>query len=74
MIFLGITSMSYLYLNLLQELKMEKKSSHLYLPDDNADLGGNSTKNDSSDPMVDEEAPLITSTRISHLGRSNLSS
>lgn len=53
---------------------MEKKSSHLYLPDDNADLGGNSTKNDSSDPMVDEEAPLITSTRISHLGRSNLSS
>lgn len=53
---------------------MEKMSSDLYLPDDNADLGGNSTKNGSSDPTVDEEAPLIPSTRISHLGRSNLSS
>lgn len=59
---------------LLQELKMEKKSSDLYFPDDNADLGGNSTKNGSSDPMVDAEAPLIPSNRISHLGRSNLSS
>ncbi|KAF3614242.1 putative sugar phosphate/phosphate translocator [Capsicum annuum] len=57
-----------------KELKMEKMSSDLYLPDDNADLGGNSTKNGSSDPTVDEEAPLIPSTRISHLGRSNLSS
>ncbi|PHT55212.1 putative sugar phosphate/phosphate translocator [Capsicum baccatum] len=57
-----------------KELKMEKMSSDLYLPDDNADLGGNNTKNGSSDSTVDEEAPLIPSTRISHLGRSNLSS
>ncbi|CAN4081641.1 unnamed protein product [Withania somnifera] len=52
-----------------KELKMEKKSSDLYLPDDNADPRENSAKNGSSDPTVDEEAPLIPSTRISHLGQ-----
>ncbi|XP_070052194.1 probable sugar phosphate/phosphate translocator At3g17430 isoform X2 [Nicotiana tomentosiformis] len=56
-----------------KELKMEKKSSDLHLPDDNAILGGRGTNNGSSDSTVDEEASFIPSTRISHLGRSNLS-
>ncbi|CAH9069544.1 unnamed protein product [Cuscuta epithymum] len=53
-----------------KELKMEKKSSDLFVPDDVVNSSG--TRNGSQDLMSDEEAPLISSNRISHLGRSQL--
>ncbi|KAG5514078.1 hypothetical protein RHGRI_035473 [Rhododendron griersonianum] len=55
------------------DLGIEKKSSDLYVPDDtnSSASGWNST---GSDIMVDEEAPLIPSSRVSHLGRSQLGS
>ncbi|XP_019163276.1 PREDICTED: probable sugar phosphate/phosphate translocator At3g17430 [Ipomoea nil] len=55
-----------------KDLKMEKKSSDLYVPDDVVNISG--TRNGSQDSITDEEAPLIPSTRISHLGRSQLGS
>lgn len=58
-----------------KELKMEKKSSDLYVPDDIVkNSGGKGSRNGSPDSMVDEEAPFIPSSRVSHLGRSPLSS
>ncbi|KAL2485342.1 putative sugar phosphate/phosphate translocator [Abeliophyllum distichum] len=60
-----------------KDLKMEKKSSDLYIPDDvmNNSGGGKSGRNTSPlDLHVDEEAPLIPSSRVSHLGRNQLSS
>lgn len=54
---------------------MEKKSFDLYVSDDIAkNGGGKGTRNGSPDSTVDEEAPFIPSTRVSHLGRSPLSS
>ncbi|KAK9154384.1 hypothetical protein Sjap_001864 [Stephania japonica] len=53
---------------------LEKKSSDLYTPDttnDDCDNGGHSS---SSNQNVDEEAPLVPSSRLSHIGRSQLSS
>lgn len=60
-------------LHIMQDLGIEKKSSDLYVPDDtnSSASGWNST---ASDIMVDEEAPLIPSSRVSHLGRSQLGS
>lgn len=55
---------------IVQDLKMEKKSSDLYVPDDVVNSSG--IRNGSQDSITDEEAPLIPSTRISHLGRSQL--
>ncbi|XP_031113275.1 probable sugar phosphate/phosphate translocator At3g17430 [Ipomoea triloba] len=55
-----------------KDLKMEKKSSDLYVPDDVVNSSG--TRNGSQDSITDEEAPLIPSNRISHLGRSQLGS
>ncbi|KAL2507171.1 putative sugar phosphate/phosphate translocator [Forsythia ovata] len=60
-----------------KDLKMEKKSSDLYIPDDvmNNSGGGKNGRNTSPlDLHVDEEAPLIPSSRVSHLGRNQLSS
>lgn len=56
--------------------RMEKKSSDLYVPDDvNYGSGGKNGRNGSaSDSNFDEEAPLMASSRVSHLGRSQLSS
>lgn len=54
----------------LKDLKMEKKSSDLFVPDDVISSSG--TRNGSQDSMSDEEAPLIPTARISHLGRSQL--
>lgn len=55
-----------------KEWKLEKKSSDIYLPDVND--GGSELGNvSSSDQIVDEEAPLIPSSRL-HIGRSPLSS
>ncbi|KAF7119928.1 hypothetical protein RHSIM_Rhsim13G0000100 [Rhododendron simsii] len=57
----------------VKDLGIEKKSSDLYVPDDtnSSASGWNST---ASDIMVDEEALLIPSSRVSHLGRSQLGS
>lgn len=58
---------------MLQDLKMEKKSYDLYTPDD-----GSNTCNEGrnrwngSDSYGDEEAPLIPSSRMSHIGRSQV--
>ncbi|KAF8387711.1 hypothetical protein HHK36_026365 [Tetracentron sinense] len=58
-----------------KEWKLEKKSSDIYVPDNNNKNGGSNGGNGSaSDPNVDEEAPLIPSSRLSHIGRSILSS
>lgn len=56
-----------------KEWKLEKKSSDVYSPDvkdGGSELGSVSV----SDQIVDEEAPLLPSSRISHVGRSPLSS
>lgn len=59
----------------VKDLRMEKKSSDLYVPDssNNSSNGGKNGWNSSaSDITVDEEAPLIPPLRVSHLGRSQL--
>lgn len=56
---------------------MEKKSSDLYVPDDfvNNTSGLRTGRNNSvSEVAVDEEAPLLASSRFSHLGQSHYSS
>ncbi|XP_059639740.1 probable sugar phosphate/phosphate translocator At1g48230 [Cornus florida] len=57
-----------------KDWKLEKKSSDIYNPD-SSDKNGGSTRGNStaSDLNVDEEAPLISSSRLSHIGRSQLS-
>ncbi|XP_027093742.2 probable sugar phosphate/phosphate translocator At3g17430 [Coffea eugenioides] len=59
-----------------KEFKMEKKSSDLYVPDDtiNSSSGLRIGRNSASDVNVDEEAPLLASSRLSHLGQSQYSS
>ncbi|XP_058097731.1 probable sugar phosphate/phosphate translocator At3g17430 isoform X2 [Magnolia sinica] len=59
-----------------KEWKLDKKSSDLYPNNgNNGNGGGNNGGNGLSlDSSVDEEAPLITSSRLSHIGRSQLSS
>lgn len=54
---------------------MEKKSSDLYVPDDsiNSSSGLRTGRNYASDINVDEEAPLLASSRLSHLGQSQYS-
>ncbi|KAL7171916.1 hypothetical protein ACSBR2_031578 [Camellia fascicularis] len=59
----------------VKDLRMEKKSSDLYVPDssNNSSNGGKNGWNSSaSDITVDEEALLIPPLRVSHLGRSQL--
>lgn len=61
---------------LLQEWKLEKKLYDIYTPDNsNADNGRtNRGVNAISDLNVDLESPLISSSRLSHIGRTQLSS
>ncbi|KAL3517771.1 hypothetical protein ACH5RR_020360 [Cinchona calisaya] len=58
-----------------KEFKMEKRSSDLYVPDDiiNSSSGLRTGRNSASDVNVDEEAPLLPSSRLSHLGQSQYS-
>ncbi|KAF6141313.1 hypothetical protein GIB67_024397 [Kingdonia uniflora] len=54
-----------------KDWKLEKKSSDLYTPnisDDSLSNGGRSDQN------IDEETPLVVPSRLSHIGRSQLSS
>ncbi|ESW26456.1 hypothetical protein PHAVU_003G121200 [Phaseolus vulgaris] len=54
-----------------KDWKFEKRSSDLYMPDNVS--GGSSGGNGSlSDMNFDEEAPLISSSRVSHIGRMQL--
>lgn len=59
-----------------KEFKMEKKSSDLYVPDNIVNMGGLRTgrNNSVSEVTVDEEAPLLASSRFSHLAQSHYSS
>ncbi|KAH7838508.1 hypothetical protein Vadar_027448 [Vaccinium darrowii] len=57
----------------VKDLGIEKKSSDLYVPEDTKS-SASGWNNTASDIMVDEEAPLIPSSRVSHLGRSQLGS
>ncbi|CAL5391989.1 unnamed protein product [Camellia sinensis] len=64
-------------LDVQQDLRMEKKSSDLYVPDssNNSSNGGKNGWNSSASVItVEEEAPLIPPLRVSHLGRSQLGS
>jgi len=53
----------------MQDWKFEKKSSDIYVPDnsddDEGNIGGNGTASD-------EETPLVSSSRLSHIGRTQL--
>lgn len=52
---------------------MEKKSSDIFTPDTEDDGNNGRIVSSASDLNVDEEAPLVPSSRISHIGRSQLS-
>ncbi|TKY72963.1 sugar phosphate/phosphate translocator [Spatholobus suberectus] len=55
-----------------KDWKFEKKSSDIYVPDNIGDSEGSSGGNGTaSDMNIDEEAPLISS-RLSHIGRTQL--
>uniref|UniRef100_A0A1D1YIQ6 Putative sugar phosphate/phosphate translocator At3g17430 n=1 Tax=Anthurium amnicola TaxID=1678845 RepID=A0A1D1YIQ6_9ARAE len=59
----------------LKEWKMEKKSSDLFPGDGkNGNNGVNGVIMSAADSTVDEEAPLLPSLRLSHIGRSLLGS
>ncbi|KAJ7980469.1 Sugar phosphate transporter domain containing protein [Quillaja saponaria] len=56
-----------------KDWKLEKKSSDIYVPSSISDNGGSGVGNGSaSDVHLDVEAPLIPSSRLSHIGRSVL--
>ena len=59
---------------LLQDWKLEKKLYDVYTPDNSNGDNGRTGRgvNSVSDLNVDEEAPLISSLRMSHLGRTQL--
>lgn len=57
----------------MQDWKWEKKSSDIYEADKISDNGGSSGgKGSAPELSVDEEAPLIPSSRLSHIGRTQL--
>jgi len=54
----------------VQDWKLEKKSSDIYTPNDhNVNIGiGSGGNSPASELVADEEAPLIPSSRLSHIG------
>ncbi|CAA3030450.1 probable sugar phosphate phosphate translocator At3g17430 [Olea europaea subsp. europaea] len=54
---------------IVKDWKIEKKSSDIYVPDGSNNDEGSGT----SDFAVDEEAPLVSSSRLSHIGRTQQS-
>lgn len=54
-----------------KDWKLEKKSSDLYTPSDSSNNVGDGS---SFEQSVDEEAPLISTSRLSHIGRTQTSS
>ena len=62
-----------LFILLIQDWKLEKKSSDIFTPNSSNDTnGGSSGGNFNGSELNDEEAPLLSS-RLSHIGRSQLS-
>ncbi|KAL3752439.1 hypothetical protein ACJRO7_013141 [Eucalyptus globulus] len=59
-----------------KDWKLEKKSSDIYVPnsDNDNERGSIAGSLSGSDSKVDEEAPLITTSRLSHIGRTQLGS
>ncbi|XP_058757186.1 probable sugar phosphate/phosphate translocator At3g17430 [Vicia villosa] len=58
-----------------KDWKLEKKSSDIYVPDNagnNEGIGGGNGS--ASDTNIDVETPLISSSRLSHIGRTQLTS
>ncbi|KAL2338887.1 hypothetical protein Fmac_013333 [Flemingia macrophylla] len=56
-----------------KDWKFEKRPSDFYVPDSVSNNGGSGGGNSSlSDMNIDEEAPLISSSRLSHIGRMQL--
>ncbi|CAN0855132.1 Probable sugar phosphate/phosphate translocator At3g17430 [Linum grandiflorum] len=59
---------------LTKDWKLEKKSSDIFVPSDGSGGGAAANVLSSSDGVgVDEEVPLIASSRLSHIGRSQAS-
>lgn len=60
----------------MKDWKLEKKLCDIYTPDNNNGENGRTGRgvNSVSDLNVDEEAPLISSLRMSHLGRTQINS
>ncbi|KVH99774.1 protein of unknown function DUF250 [Cynara cardunculus var. scolymus] len=60
---------------LTKDWRLEKKSSDVFVPDNNIKDDARSSRfGSTSDTNVDEEAPLMASSRLSYIGRSQLSS
>lgn len=55
---------------LIQDWKLEKKSSDIFVPNNSGNVGDGTGS--ASDAFGDEEAPLIPSARLSHLGRTQV--
>uniref|UniRef100_A0A2P2MMV1 Organic anion transporter n=1 Tax=Rhizophora mucronata TaxID=61149 RepID=A0A2P2MMV1_RHIMU len=55
-----------------KDWKLEKKSSDIFTPNNTSDINGGGGDN-IPDASVDEEAPLMPQSRLSHIGRSQLS-
>ncbi|XP_074264127.1 putative sugar phosphate/phosphate translocator At1g48230 [Silene latifolia] len=55
-----------------KDWKLEKKSSDIHVPND--DDGSSGGSNLASEVIVDEESPLIPTSRLSHIGRTQLTS
>ena len=56
-----------------QDWKLDKRSSDVYVTDDSSNKSPNATNtvsNNSMESSVDEEAPLLASSRLSYIGRS----
>ncbi|KMT19292.1 hypothetical protein BVRB_1g012980 [Beta vulgaris subsp. vulgaris] len=58
----------------VKDWKFEKKSSDIYVPNDDDGKNGGSSGGSiiASEKIVDEEAPLIPSSRLSHIGRTQV--
>ncbi|XP_042490752.1 probable sugar phosphate/phosphate translocator At3g17430 isoform X1 [Macadamia integrifolia] len=56
-----------------KDWRLEKKSSDLYVPDNSSNTNNVGSITSTSDYPVDDEAPLIPSSRLSHIGRTQLS-
>lgn len=58
----------------MQDWKLEKKSSDIFVPNNSGDSsrGGSGGNGAASNLNVDEEAPLLSTSRLSHIGRSHL--
>ncbi|KAB1213760.1 hypothetical protein CJ030_MR5G021892 [Morella rubra] len=52
-----------------KDWKLEKKSSDIFVPNNDGGKGSSGGNHAASDSNVDEEAPLLSTSRFSHIGR-----